>query len=208
VEKLLSTRPWELVLQQQTLEPIRTLGGELVNTFFVLKDDSGNEVLMSRADVERFAPAVLGECGDRAGSEAGLVHAGAVRSGQAAALVGTLQPGPLETFVGNSRRIVHDDWDLRHLGKDYFEDLFSLCRGTATWPIRYVWTGRKGMKYALKRQGQPVNPNWMIETEGGERRTKQGGFLAHHAYNERHMFRWSYGQICEIFELPLGGVAS
>lgn len=57
-----------------------------------------------------------------------------------------------------------DPWHFSHLGEDYFLDLAMNAKCGRSWDakIEFVYIGKTGVEYKLKRNGRNVNPNWSV----------------------------------------------
>jgi hypothetical protein len=102
----------------------------------------------------------------------------------------------------NPPRSPPDPWHFSHLGSQYFLKIFLGCRKNGVWPLRWIWVGTTGVPFAKKSKGQQVNPNWMVEDEHGQRRTKTSGFEKEGKYDEGHMRRFSHDDVVQYFNLP------
>jgi hypothetical protein len=84
-------------------------------------------------------------------------------------------------------------WHFSHLGRGYFSFLLD-AKERGIWPVRYVYTGKKGVPYGEVAKGRLVNPNWMIEGRDGRRINNRGRM-----YDPAHMIRWTYDEIAEFY---------
>lgn len=86
-------------------------------------------------------------------------------------------------------------WHFAHLGSDYFATIADAHRAAGLPPLVAIWTGRLGVSYDQKACGRQVNPNWMIEVQGGTTYTKRGGFSTPDTYVQANMYRWAWDEI-------------
>lgn len=90
-------------------------------------------------------------------------------------------------------------WHFAHLGREYFSPIARAHRDARLPPLEFVWTGRLGVAYDQKALGRRVNPNWMIEVEGGAIYIKRGGLLVRGEYDRGDVIRWTWREITERF---------
>lgn len=106
-------------------------------------------------------------------------------------------PAPFRRSVSGRR--IDPSWHFEHLGADYFLPIVLAHRAARLPPLSAIWTGRTGVAYVEKARGRQVNPNWMIELDGGETYTRRGGLAVPDAYNRSQMHRWEMAELIERF---------
>ena len=96
-----------------------------------------------------------------------------------------------------------DPYSFHHLGDAYFAEIINGCRQHGIWPLRTVWVGVMGRRFADKAKGERIRPNWMVEDTDGNRHTRSSGFSATGSYKTGNMRAWPYREIAEYFGFDL-----
>lgn len=94
-----------------------------------------------------------------------------------------------------------DPWSIEHLDRDYFQNLFELCRREKAWPVAHVWLGITGAPYIERGPHRGRMPNAMVECLDGSTWISRGSTLEQGEFSRQRMRRWSYEEISETFAL-------
>jgi hypothetical protein len=193
VVEILSAQKWRRVAIQESPEAVRTISGALANVFHVMRDEAGREVFMAVADAELFAPDCRADSRElpertlhgKVGDELNELRNAVARGGRMPEV--NLRSLPPRHFA--------------HLGPTYFRTVFGECRRARFWPLRYIYTGKKGEEYSLIHEGRNINPNWMAEDNDGRRISYLRGHRINYEFHLHHVIRHTYDEIADFFDM-------